>query len=152
MVATAFGVEEATFDDAGNLLTEGKQVRNEFGGYFKARIKRDIVKNVNFETKVDLFSNYLHNPQNIDVNWQVLIAMKVNKYITTTLSTHLIYDDDIDISVDDNNDGVTDAIGPRIQFKEAFGLGFNFHFWFYRTYEQGLRNLDDFCRFHEEPG
>jgi len=58
----------------------------------------------------------------------VLIAMKINKFITATLATHLIYDDDIMIDVDSNNDGVIDARGPRTQFKEVFAVGFSYKF------------------------
>ncbi|HJZ39090.1 MAG TPA: hypothetical protein VJ203_01855 [Bacteroidales bacterium] len=54
--------------------------------------------------------------------------MKVNKYISATLSTHLLYDDDIDIEIDNNDDGITDETGPRIQFKEVLAIGFSFIF------------------------
>jgi len=126
--AGAFGVEAATYDDLGAILTEGKMIRNEFGGYFRFKFKKDIIENVNFETKLDLFSNYLENPQNIDINWQVLIAMKINKYMTANITTHLIYDHDIDIAVDSDNDGIYDATGPRVQFKEALGIGLSYKF------------------------
>jgi hypothetical protein len=112
----AFGVEP------------GQVIRNEFGGYLRFQYKKDLIENVNLETKLDLFSNYLNNPQNIDVNWQVLIAMKINKYLSANLTTHLIYDDDIKIGVDTNNDGTPDVFGPRTQFKEVFGVGFSYKF------------------------
>ncbi|MDH5603255.1 MAG: DUF3078 domain-containing protein [Cyclobacteriaceae bacterium] len=123
-----FGVTPAVYDTAGNVITPGKNVRGEFGGYIRIFYKRDIVENITLQTKLDLFSNYLHNPQNIDVNWETLISMKVNKYISATLSTHLLYDDDIDIAFDSNNDGVKDKKGPRTQFKEALGVGFSYKF------------------------
>ena len=31
------------------------------------------MKNIGFTTKIDLFSNYLDKPQNIDVNWETLL-------------------------------------------------------------------------------
>ena len=77
---------------------------------------------------MDIFSNYLNNPQNIDINWETLTNIKINKYFTALISTTLIYDDDIDIYIDNNNDGIIDEIGPRIQFKEIFGLGLAFTF------------------------
>ena len=52
----------------------------------------------------------------------------MNKFLSANLTTHLIYDDDIKISVDNNSDGVIDAVGPRIQFKEVFGAGLSFKF------------------------
>ena len=86
------------------------------------------MENITILTKLDLFSNYMDNPQNIDVGWETLLTMKVNKYISATLTTHLIYDDDIDIAVDTDNDGITDETGPRTQFKEVLGIGFTYNF------------------------
>ncbi len=123
----AFGVEKATYDLTGNIVSRGKTSRIEFGAYLrfiysKNDFKSEWLKNVSFTTKLDLFSNYLHNPQNIDVSWETLIALKVNKYISVNLNTHLLYDDDIKIVVDANNSG------PRTQFKEILGVGFSFKF------------------------
>ncbi len=86
------------------------------------------MENITLQTKLELFSNYLETPQNIDINWETLISMKVNKLISATLSTHLIYDDDIEITIDKNDDGIIDERGPRIQFKEVLGVGFSYKF------------------------
>ncbi len=127
--AGAFGVRAAEYDGTGTtLLQQGKNIRSEFGAYARVSYKREIMKNVTLKTKLDLFSNYLHNPQNIDVNWDLLVVMKVNKFISATLGTNLIYDDDIKIAVDRNNDGVIDASGPRVQFKELITAGFSCKF------------------------
>jgi hypothetical protein len=103
-------------------LEPGEKFRSEFGGFVKVAFKQDLMENVNFQTKVDFFSNYADNPQNIDVNWEVLIAMKVNKFITANLSTQLIYDHDTKIT---DKEG---KVGPRTQFKEIFGVGFAYKF------------------------
>jgi hypothetical protein len=131
--AGAFGVEPAQYDTSGNILRNGEKIRKELGGYFRMIYSRndfkgEFLKNVSFTTKLDLFSNYLNNPQNIDVSWETLIALKVNKYISVNFNTHLIYDQDIDIAVDTDDDGITDATGPRIQFKEILGVGLLYKF------------------------
>jgi hypothetical protein len=54
--------------------------------------------------------------------------MKVNKFISATLGTQLIYDDDIAIAIDNNDDGITDESGPRVQFKEILAVGFSYKF------------------------
>lgn len=105
----------------------GSKARFEMGGYIRAQFQHEILKNVNFTSKLSLFSNYLNNPERIDVNWENLLQFKVNKYISATLSTHLIYDDDIDIAVFDDN-GVEVGKGPRLQFKEVLGVGFAYRF------------------------
>jgi hypothetical protein len=131
--AGAFGVKPATYDNFGNLLRKGENLKSEFGGYIrliysKNDFKNEILKNVSFTSKIDLFSNYIHNPQNIDVSWETQIALKVNKYISVNINTHLLYDDDIAIAIDKNNDGIIDESGPRVQFKEILGAGFSYKF------------------------
>jgi len=124
----AYGVDPAEFDASGKITTEGKITRAELGGYLRALFTKDIMKDINLKTKLELFSNYSLEPQNIDVNWEVLIAMKVNKYISATVSTQLIYDHDIQIAIDDNNDGIVDRSGPRTQFREVIGVGLSYKF------------------------
>lgn len=128
--AGAFGVEAAVFDTSGEIVTEGEKTRFEAGAFIKAMYTRDIVQNVNLLTKLDLFSNYLEDPQNIDVSWEVLLSMKINKFLTATLSTHLIYDDNVPVPVFEEINGVKTqtSAGPRTQFKEVFGLGFSYKF------------------------
>lgn len=106
----------------------GKTVRMEVGSFAKMEVKTEIMKNVSLNSKLDLFSNYLHNPENIDVNWDLLINMKINDFLSANLISNLIYDDDIKIGFDENNDGVIERSGPRVQFKEMFGLGLSLKF------------------------
>ncbi len=106
----------------------GKTVRLEFGGYIRTSYRKEFGKKYLFQTKLDLFSNYLHNPQNIDVNWEVLLNMKLTKFLSAVITTNLIYDDDIKIGIDDNDDGVIDREGPRTQFKKVIGVGLSYQF------------------------
>lgn len=109
-------------------VDSGKVIRSEYGAYARIQFQKDVFTNVNFKTKLELFSNYLDKPQNIDVNWETLLSMKVNKYISATLSTTLIYDDNILIPIDKDNDGIVEKSGPRVQFKEVLGIGFSYKF------------------------
>lgn len=113
----AFGVEK------------GKKMKNEFGGYArmiysKNDFKGDFLKNISLTSKLDLFSNYLKDPQNVDVSWENLIGMKVNKFITVSIMTHLLFD--ADVKFDTNNDGKPDK--TKVQFKEILGVGFSYKF------------------------
>lgn len=121
-----FVMDQALADAGAFGVDPGKNMRPEFGGYLKMAFKYEILKNVNFQTKLDLFSNYLNNPENIDVAWDVLLAMKVNEYLTATITTNLIYDDDIDIAIEQEDGSV--IMRPAIQFKEIFGLGLSYQF------------------------
>jgi hypothetical protein len=105
-------VNDKTLSDAGAFGVEaGENTKSEFGGYLRLiytrnDFKKEILKNVAFTTKADLFSNYLKSPQNIDISWETLIACKINKYISVNFTTHLLYDDDTKIAIDNNDDGV----------------------------------------------
>lgn len=122
-------VNDQKLADQGSFgVDEGEKARYEFGGYAKLMYNKEVWKNVEMKTKLDLFSNYFKNPQNIDVNWDFSLDMKVNEFLSLSINTTLLYDDDVDIEVDTNDDGVIDAEGPRIQFKESVGVGLTFEF------------------------
>ena len=132
-------VNSGILSDKGAFGVEpGKKSKSEIGGYLrviytKNDFSTEFLKGVSLKSKIDLFSNYTENPQNIDVTWENLIAMKVNQYISVSLNTVLIYDDNIKIAADRNDDGVIDAEelaspGSRVQFKEIFGVGFSYNF------------------------
>ncbi|MFP4547275.1 MAG: DUF3078 domain-containing protein [Fidelibacterota bacterium] len=122
--AGAFGVDPAEYDDQGNITEEGSNFKAELGGYVKIRLQDNIMENVEMISNLDLFSNYLYKPQNIDINLELLLNMKINKYLTANISTNFIYDDDIKIN-DENN---PENAGPRLQFKEILGIGISFTF------------------------
>lgn len=123
-----FGVDPAEYDQFNDLIHPGKKFRMEYGGYVRMKYSGELMKNIKLTSKLGLFSNYADKPQNIDVNWENLLELKVNKWISATVATHLIYDDDIDIAYDSNGDGTLDGKGPRTQFKEVIGVGFSYKF------------------------
>ena len=112
----------------------GKKFRPEFGGYVKAQFKIDFCKDrsdsyiFTFNSKLDLFSNYLVKAQNVDMNWENLLTIKLSKWFSANLSITLAYDDDIDVPVDRDGDGVCEGLGKRLQFKELLGVGFTYKF------------------------
>lgn len=104
-----------------------KNVRSEFGGFVKIGFTSPIMKNVKLNTKIDLFSNYLENPQYVDVNFDLLLSMKVNEFISASFITQLIYD--YDIRYDIVNDlGEITGTESRIQLKQLFGVGLTYSF------------------------
>ena len=109
-------------------LDPGEKARSEFGAYVKIAFKKEILKNVTLDTKIDLFSNYFNNPQYVDVNWDLLLTFKINDYLAASLLTQLIYDYDIKFGEDTTGDGVNDTFTDKVQFKELFGLGLTYTF------------------------
>ena len=126
--AGQFGVQGDVYDvsDSTLITKHYKTHREEFGAYVKLQYQNKVMENITFQTVLELFSNYFHNPQNIDVNWTTLTTFKVNKIISATLATQLIYDDDIKVlrSAGDNK-GTT---GPDVQFKQVLGVGLSVKF------------------------
>ena len=104
----------------------GSTTREEFGAYAKITIKKEILENVTIATKADFFTDYLHNFGATDVNWNFLLLMKVNKFITATVTFDLLYDEDILIVLESNNLGEPIHIGPAVQFKETIGVGLTY--------------------------
>lgn len=97
----------------------GKTTRMELGASLNTNFKQEIVKNVGLISDLGLFSNYLNNPQNIDVDWKLGINMKINSFLSASINTQLIYDADIIDPVDQE---------AKIQFKELLGIGLSFVF------------------------
>ncbi len=110
--------------DAGSFGVEkGKNFRGEFGPYVRADLNKDLAKNINLSTTLELFTDYLKDFGNIDVNWSMLLSLKVNKWLATSISAQVIYDNDVMIKTTP-----TSEPGPRTQFKELLGVGISYTF------------------------
>ncbi|MFT3947495.1 MAG: DUF3078 domain-containing protein [Agriterribacter sp.] len=102
----------------------GKKIKTEFGAFASVGYKAKISETASYQGRLDLFSNYLHKPQNIDIYFTNVLLVKVTKLITFSLSLDMIYDDDVK-TVD--KDGVTPR-GPKPQLKEMMGIGLAYRF------------------------
>jgi len=91
-------------------------------------------KNVTMTNRLQLFTNYTHNPQNIDVDWEMILTASLNWFTDVRVNTHLIFDDDTKtVEYDKENKPVPGSDGKpkktaRIQFKELLGFSFIFRF------------------------
>lgn len=94
-------------------VLQGDSSRFEFGASISAYYKFNIMTNVSVENRLNLYSNYLDNPQNVDVDYQMNVIMKINKYLSANVAVQAIYDDN---SV------------QAVQVREVFGLGVNYGF------------------------
>jgi hypothetical protein len=74
-------------------VKEGESMRYELGFNASAYYKLDVIANVTFENILNLYSNYLEDPQNVDIDYQLNIVMRINRYLTTNLMFQTIYDD-----------------------------------------------------------
>jgi len=115
----------AEYDETGIKIKDGVTYRYEFGANLVLTFKKDIFKNVNLDTKLDLYSNYIENPENVDVDWQTTITMKVNDFLNVMFKTHLIYDDNTNVEWEEN--GIIHN-SPITQFKQSLAVGLMYKF------------------------
>ena len=110
-------------------VDEGKKVKSEFGAYANILNNFDIMKNVNLNSRLELFSAY-ETFGNVVVNWDVLITMRVNKYVNATVRTQVRYDDAIRCMKEVVENGVTKTVddGPKIQFMDVIAVGVSYNF------------------------
>lgn len=94
-------------------VEKGKSSRFEAGGIISAYYKKEIMKNMHMENKLNLFQNYLEDPLNIDVDYTLSLEFTINQFFSTNILVQILYDDN--------------AI-PEIQLKEVFGVSFNVNF------------------------
>ncbi|HJT73618.1 MAG TPA: DUF3078 domain-containing protein [Chitinophaga sp.] len=102
----------------------GKHVKSEFGAYLTVNWVKTLAKNIVYKTRMDLFSDYKHNPQNVDLFWTNSLNLQVNKYISAVISVDMIYDDDVKVFKNEK----TGVMGPRLQVKQVIGVGFTAKF------------------------
>jgi len=112
-------------------LDAGKRVKSEFGAYATVLNNFDIMKDVHLNSRLELFSAY-ETFGNVVVNWEVLITMKVNKYVNASVRTQVRYDDAVKSPKEVvNDDGVAkiENVGPpKVQFMDMIAVGFSYNF------------------------
>jgi hypothetical protein len=126
--------DTAHIDQTKYGIAENKRSRNEPGASLVVTNEYKPIKNITLVNRLQLFTNYINNPLNIDVDWEFIGVFNLNWFTEIRLNTHLIYDDDTKtVVLDDDNKPVMGPDGlpkktARAQFKEMFGLSMIFRF------------------------
>ncbi len=94
-------------------VEEGESTRFEFGFNLSGYYKANLMANVSMENIISLYSNYLEDPQNVDLDYQMNLVLQVNKYLSTNFSFQTIYDDNA---------------FEGFQVRQVIGLGVNYGF------------------------
>lgn len=105
--------DTARIDQTAFGIDADKKIKKEVGSYVKILHKWKITKEISMENKLEFYSSYTNKPKNIDVDWQFILNLPINQYLTTTVSTYLISDDDT---------------GSKVQFKENLAVGVKYQF------------------------
>ena len=106
--------KELTLPDAAYFgVEEGKSTRYELGASIGAYYKFTLMENITMENILNLYSDYLGDPQNVDLDYTINIVMGINKYFSTNLAFQAIYDDNA---------------FQGLQTRQMIGLGINYRF------------------------
>ena len=100
-------------DDAYFGVEEGSSVRYELGASIGAYYKFTLMENITMENILNMYSDYLEDPQNVDFDYTINIVMGINKYFSTNLAFQAIYDDNA---------------FQGLQTRQMIGLGINYSF------------------------
>lgn len=107
-------------------------VRWELGAQVKATLNKNLFQNMKVNSTLTLFSDYLNKPDNIQVNWDMQLTYKLNKYLQTGIRTNLIYDDNILIASNRLDEEGKTIMVKRVQFQEVFSITFTYTFGMFK--------------------
>lgn len=117
-----FGVTPAVLDEDGNVIIPGKNFRSEFGILLTSELNIQLYENIELHHKLSLYTDYLHDFGNIDIDWDAHLNFRVNDFVKAKISTSLKYDDDIK-TYSVNEDGEKIEHGAKVQWMQKLGIG-----------------------------
>lgn len=104
-------------------VTPGENLYSAWGALIKTTYTQKLHENISLNTMLELFSNLLDSPENVAINTEINLDMKVTKYITSRINTQLIYDDKTKTIKADRS-----VVGPRVQFRQVLTVGIMYMF------------------------
>ena len=108
-------------------VNPGSNARHELGFLVRAKWDKELLTNMAMTNELELYSDYINNFGNIDVDWVLTFKFKINDLLEANFRTHLIYDDDIKIK-ETNDLGEVETLGARVQLKQQLGIGILYSF------------------------
>ena len=99
----------------------GENLQSELGATSRLKFDKELMENVRFNSMLNLFAPY-EDITSIVVGWENLLGLRVNDFITTSISLDVRYEEAIDITRDDG------TVGPATQVKEALTVGVGYSF------------------------
>lgn len=124
---STYVLDEKLSNEGAFGVDPGSKARHELGILIRTKWEKEIFKNVAMVNDLELYTDYINNFGNIDVEWILNFQFKINKVFQASFRSHLIYDDDIKIK-ETNEDGEVEILGARVQLKQQLGLGIIYNF------------------------
>lgn len=110
------GSQERTLADMYGV-DPARKLRLEYGAYFSGLYHKEVFKNVDWKTRLDLTSDFSRSvPSNIDVYWTNTVYMSVNTWLKVAYNFDLVYDDKVRMFGEDK-------MSRAAQMKSMLGLG-----------------------------
>jgi hypothetical protein len=110
-------VQDDTLSAKGSYgVDPGSHSETEIGAFASINYFKEFNKVISYKGRLDLFSNYKENPQNIDIYFTNVLNVKLAKFLTLSYSLDMIYDDDVRLFGDNGT-------GAAMQIKSLLGLG-----------------------------
>ena len=129
-----FVLDTALIDQTKHGIDKDQRIKQELGTQIVLINKISPMEDLSITNRIRLFSNYLNHPENIDIDWEMILDQKINWFFTIRVNLHLIYDDDIHFNQYDSDnqpillpDGSQKKVA-KTQFKEFVGLSLLFKF------------------------
>jgi hypothetical protein len=108
------------YDQTNHGVETGKRSRQELGGQLVINNSVTVFNGLKITNAIRLFSNYIENPQNLDVDWETTFERQINWFFSIKLNLHLIYNDNIRFPI--TSDDGAERKAPRTQFNQFLGL------------------------------
>lgn len=124
-----YGVKGAIYDTAGHVIRHGEPVKPELGLAFNGKLRYELMKNIIVDSRLTLYDAYMdediENRWNVDVDFETTVNFVINSVFSTTFNSRFVYDDNIGVPLYKkvNGEKVPNGWGPRLQIKQAFGIG-----------------------------
>lgn len=92
-------------------IEAGKKSRSELGFDAIANYSTTINERISWQSRLEFFGSYTHNPGNIDIFFDNYFIASVTDWLGVTFSVNMMYDDDA---------------STQVQIKQIFGAGLTF--------------------------
>lgn len=102
-------------------VDSGRHFNSEFGAFASANYIKTISPSIQYRGRLDLFSNYKHNPQNVDLFMTNVFSVKLSRFLSANWNIDFIYDDDVRIFGKNGR-------SPALQVKSLIGAGLQLKF------------------------
>lgn len=120
----AFGVTPAVIREDGTIIQKGERFREEVGILVTSNYEAGLWENIKLKNILSLYTDYLNDFGNIDIDWEVVIDFTVNSFVKASLGSHLRYDNDIKINDPPANNVEREGfVGAKVQWKQILGIG-----------------------------